>query len=171
MKIRILSLLFIISLAFNLGILVKVFWLAPRQEAAREAECVYDNWNKCSKGLKLDLSCQQVETLETYRKKLREQMAPYKSKLENKRVQLFRELQQETFDDAKINGHLQEMVHLQTGIQKLFVQHFFEIKKIFNNRQQEQFYFYIGQCLSVEKGNSYTDGQANKKNNRCGPPR
>jgi len=157
MKIRILIILFIISLAFNLGVLVKLLFKSTseghtHEEHIHEVGCVHKDWKESSVCRRLNLTCQQLNQMEEYRKQFQNRISPLTMKLEKERLELFHLLKKDTLDEKRANTILRQISNSQTEIQKCFIHHFFQTKKIFNNDQQKKFYFYVQQCL--HKGNN-----------------
>jgi len=151
MKLKILIILLIVSLALNLGILVKVVFKPVPAEPAQKASCIHSQWKDSPICVKLNLSDPQVRQMEKYREQFQERISPLQLELEKERLKLFQVLKQETLAQGDADKILQQISHLQTEIQKSFIQHFFQIKGIFDKDQQEQFYSYLGQCLCMEK--------------------
>jgi Spy/CpxP family protein refolding chaperone len=151
MKLKILTILLMVSLAFNLGILVKVVFKSTPAEPAQKAACIQYHWKDSHICRQLNLSGQQVQQMEKYREQFQDRISPLQLELEKERLKLFQVLKQETLVQGEADKILRQISHLQTEIQKSFIQHFFQIKGIFDKDQQEQFYSYLGQCLCVEK--------------------
>lgn len=158
MKIRILIILFIISLAFNLGVVVKVLFKStpPGQgqayeEHVHEVGCTHENWKESPVCRHLNLTCQQLDQMEKYRIQFQNRISPLTMKLEKERLELFHLLKKDTLDEKAANEILSQISNYQNEIQKCFIHHFFQTKKLFNNDQQKRFYLYVQQCLY--KGN------------------
>lgn len=151
MKLKILIILLMVSLALNLGILVKVVFKSTPAEAAQEASCIHSQWKDSPICHQLNLSGQQVQQMEKYREQFQERISPLQLELEKERLKLFQVLKQDTLAQGEADKILLQISHLQTEIQKSFVQHFFQIKGIFNKDQQEQFFSCLGQCLCIGK--------------------
>ncbi len=166
MKIRILPILFLISLAFNLGVLVKVLFKSTPEGHVYEGHvhevgCVHEDWKESSVCRRLNLTCQQLNQMEKYRIQFQNRISPLTLKLEKERLELFHLLKKDTLDEKGANTILRQISNSQTEIQKCFIHHFFQTKKLFNNDQQKKFYFYVQQCL--HKGN---DGSCSQE---CSP--
>ncbi len=166
MKIRILPILFLISLAFNLGVLVKVLFKSTPEGHVYEGHvhevgCVHEDWKESSVCRRLNLTCQQLSQMEEYRIQFHKRISPLTMKLEKERLELFHLLKKDTLDEKGANTILRQISNSQTEIQKCFIHHFFQTKKLFNNDQQKKFYFYVQQCL--HKGN---DGSCSQE---CSP--
>lgn len=152
MKIRILIILFIISLAFNLGVLVKVIFKSTPQgdaheEHVHEVGCAHEDWKESSVCRQLNLTCQQLNQMEKYRMQFQNKISPLTMKLEKERLELFHLLKKDTMDEKGANEILSQISNYQNEIQKCFIHHFFQTKKLFNNDQQKRFYLYVQQCL------------------------
>jgi len=160
MKLKILTILLIVSLALNLGIIVKVVFKSAPVEPSQQAACINSQWKDIHICQKLNLSGQQFQQMEKYREQFQNQIAPLQSELKKERLKLFQVLKQETLVQEEANKILQQISHLQTEIQKSFIQNFFQIKGIFNKEQQERFYFYLGQSLCM------CDGKRSTKENK-----
>jgi Spy/CpxP family protein refolding chaperone len=166
MKMRILIILFLISLAFNLGVFVKfIFKPIPEEhvhgEHVHEVGCVHEDWKGSPVCRHLNLTCQQLNQMEKYRIQFQNRISPLTMKIEKERLELFHLLKKDTLDENGANKILRQISNSQTEIQKCFIHHFFQTKKLFNNDQQKKFYFYVQQCL--HKGN---DGSCSQK---CSP--
>jgi Spy/CpxP family protein refolding chaperone len=152
MKIRLLIILFIISLAFNLGVLVKVLLKSTperhvHEEYVHEVGCAHEDWKESHFCRQLNLSCQQLDQMEKYRIQFQKQISPLTMKLEKERLELFHLLKKDTLDEKGANEILQQISNYQNEIQKCFIHHFFQTKKLFNSDQQKRFYLYVQQCL------------------------
>lgn len=154
MKKKILIILFIISLAFNLGVVVKVLFKSTPQgqghayeEHVHEVGCVHEDWKGSSVCRHLNLTCQQLDQMEKYRIQFQNRISPLAIKLEKERLELFHLLKKDTLDEKGANKILRQISNSQTEIQKCFIHHFFQTKKLFNNDQQKKFYVYVQQCL------------------------
>ena len=151
---RILIILFIISLAFNLGVLVKVLFKSPPQEYGHGVGGMHEGW-KCSAVCQhLDLTGQQLNQLEEYRIQFQNRIFPLTMRLEKQKLELFHLLKKDTLDEKGANEILSQISNSQTEIQKCFIHHFFQTKKLFNNNQQRKLYFYLQQCLLQGNGGS-----------------
>ena len=146
MKIRILIILFLISFAFNMGIIVKVLFSAPGDQVS-EVGCMHENWKESSVCLQLNLSCQQLEQVEKYRIQFQNRISPLTMKLEKEKLELFQLLKKNKLDEKEADKILHQISNHQNEIQKCFIHHFFQTKKIFDAHQQEKLYFYVQQCL------------------------
>ena len=153
MKIRILTILFIISLAFNLGFLAKVLFKPSAKVEPCEVSCAQPGWQGSAVCMKLDLSPQQIEQMEKARGEFQSQIASLNTELEKKRQALFHQLKCEVPDDEEINKIIQAISDSQGRVQKHFVHYFFQTRKIFSPEQQQKFYFYIQQCLCTNTKN------------------
>ena len=156
MKIRILIILFIISLAFNLGVVVKVLFKSTppgqtHEEHVHEVSCTHENWKESPVCRQLNLTCQQLDQMEKYRIQFQDRISPLTMKLEKERLELFHLLKKDTLDEKGANEILSQISNYQNEIQKCFIHHFFQTKKLFDNHQQKKFYLYVQQCLY--KGN------------------
>jgi Spy/CpxP family protein refolding chaperone len=156
MKIRILIILFIISLAFNLGVVVKVLFKSipeghVHEEHVHEVGCAHEDWKESSVCRQLNLTCQQLNQMEKYRVQFQNRISPLTMKLEKERLELFHLLKKDSLDEKGANKILRQISNSQTEIQKCFIHHFFQTKKLFDRHQQKKFYFYVQQCLY--KGN------------------
>jgi Spy/CpxP family protein refolding chaperone len=152
MKIKILIILFIISLAFNLGVVVKVLFPSTtsghaHEEHIHEVGCVHEDWKESPVCRQLNLTCQQLDQMEKYRTQFQNRISPLTTKLEKERLELFHLLKKDTLDEKGANEILQQISKYQNEIQKCFIHHFFQTKKLFNNDQQKRFYLYVQQCL------------------------
>lgn len=152
MKIKILIILFIISLAFNLGFLVKVLFKSTTQGHAHEGNvhevgCAHEDWKESSVCRQLNLTCQQLDQMERYRIQFQNRISPLTTKLEKERLELFHLLKKDTLDEKGVNEILKQISNYQNEIQKCFIHHFFQTKRLFNNDQQKRFYHYVQQCL------------------------
>lgn len=151
---RILIILFIISLAFNLGVLVKVLFKSPPKEYGHGVGGIHEDW-KCSAVCQhLNLTGQQLNQMEEYRIQFQNRIFPLTLKLEKKKLELFHLLKKDTLDEKGANKILSQISNSQTEIQKCFIHHFFQTKKLFNNDQQRKMYFYLQQCLLQGNGGS-----------------
>ncbi len=159
MKIKILIILFIISLAFNLGVVVKVLFKSTPQEDAHEEHvhkvgCFHEGWKESPVCRHLNLTCQQLDQMEKYRVQFQNRISPLTTKLEKERLELFHLLKKDTLDEKGANEILQQISKYQNEIQKCFIHNFFQTKKLFNNDQQKRFYLYVQQCLYKGNGSS-----------------
>lgn len=152
MKIRILIILFIISLAFNLGVVVKVLFKSTppgyaHEEHVHEVGCANEDWKESPVCRQLNLTCQQLEQMEKYRTQFQSKISPLTMKLEKERLELFHLLKKDTLDEKGANEILSQISNYQNEIQKCFIHHFFQTKKLFTKDQQKRFYLYVQQCL------------------------
>ncbi len=153
MKFKILIVLLLISVAFNLGILSKMLLDSPKSPAPKANTC--NSWSDCSSQLDLGLSCKQVEQLEVHRKAFREAAAPLKAQLVIERKKLFEVvLKKAILDEADATKQVAVITELQARLQDLFIRHFFRVKGIFNNEQQGKLYYYVQLGLCSGKSGS-----------------
>lgn len=155
MKVRILIILFIISLAFNLGFLAKVLFKPSAKAEPCEVGCIQAGWQGSAVCMELDLSPQQIKQMEKARGEFQTQIASLNTDLEKKRHALFFQLKNEAPDEGEIDKIIQDISDSQSRVQKHFVHYFFQTRKIFTPDQQQKFYFYVQQCLCTTHGSPH----------------
>ncbi|NIM14434.1 MAG: periplasmic heavy metal sensor [Candidatus Aminicenantes bacterium] len=149
MKTKILFILLVISLAFNVGVLFKLIAKSPRQPRANTDECIH--WKDCSICLELYLTPQQIQELEKHLHQFKEEIAPFKGQLEKERQGLFQLLKKDSLDESETHRHVQTITGLQSRIQDKFIRHLFRIKSVFSSDQQRKLYNYFHQELCCKK--------------------
>jgi hypothetical protein len=152
MKIKILLILLVISLAFNVGVLFKSITKSPRQLRANTNEGI--NWKDCSICLDLCLTPQQIQELEKHLHQFQEEIAPLKAQLEKERLGLFQLLKKESLNKSEIHRHIQTITGHQAKIQEKLIRHFFRIKSVFSSDQLKKFYHHFQQGLCRGKHSS-----------------
>ena len=145
MKTKILFILLVISLAFNVGVLFKSMAKSPRQPRANTDECI--NWKDCSICLELCLTHQQIQELEKHLHQFRKEIAPLKVQLEKERLGLFQLLKKDSLNESETHRHIQTISGHQARIQEKLIRHFFRIKSVFSSDQLKKFYHHFQQGL------------------------
>jgi hypothetical protein len=105
--------------------------------------------------------------MEKYRIQFQNRISPLTMKLEKERLELFHLLKKDTLDEKGANNILEQISNSQAEIQKCFIHHFFQTKKLFDNHQQKKFYFYVQQCLYKGSDDScFPQGSPGKKEDK-----
>ncbi|MCB4792551.1 MAG: Spy/CpxP family protein refolding chaperone [Elusimicrobia bacterium] len=138
MKIKLLMVLLLLSLGFNLGVFVtfghhcllkKYFEKGPKESS----------WHKNKIKKMLNLSEEQALYMEKDRKALQDTINPLKDELKAKRAELFAMLDSDSIDNSKVDKLIGEISVLQMKIEKNVVDHSLNIRKQLTPEQQKKF--------------------------------
>lgn len=143
MKTKLLIILLVISLGINAGVIFAFgfrHWHAKRLRPEFRRE-------RLQLQRSLDLSEEQNQLFEKYRKELNNQLSPLREKIRQKRRELLGLLKTEEIDEEKIDKLLSEIAELQSEIEKTVVRHSIQIRKILTPAQQKKFIGFLEQQL------------------------
>jgi len=138
MRSKILMILLILSVGFNIGVLATFghHWLMKKE---------FDKWPKesswhMSKFKKmLNLSDEQALSLEKDRKILQDTITPIRVELKNKRTELFNLLDTDNIDNVKLDKLIADISALQMAIEKNVIEHSVNVRKNLTPEQQKKF--------------------------------
>lgn len=138
MKSKLLMVLLILSLGFNIGFMATFghHWLMKKEFA----NCPKENsWHKAKVKKMLNLTDEQVQVMEKDRKELQYVINPIREELKNKRTELFNLLDTDNIDKAKLEKLIAEISSLQMAIEKNVIEHSINIRKNLTPEQQKKF--------------------------------
>lgn len=141
MKTKILTILLIISLGINVGVIF-AFGFRGRRAPRLRPEFRRERLQRS-----LDLTDEQNQMFEKYRKELNNQLAPLREKIHQKRRELLALLKADTIEEEKVNAVLAEIANLQAEIEKNVVHHSIKIRKMLTPEQQKKFITVLEQQL------------------------
>jgi Spy/CpxP family protein refolding chaperone len=138
MKNKILTIILILSLGLNLGVLATFgrHWINRKEFRKGPGE---NNWIKKKIKKELNLTDAQVAFMEQDRKNIDQEIKSIRKELRNKRVELFTMLDAEPVDSAKADKLIDTISSLQSKIEKTVVGHLLAMKKNLTPEQQQKF--------------------------------
>jgi Spy/CpxP family protein refolding chaperone len=134
MKIKILIIALIISLGFNLGVILTIGW---KIWGIRQPGC---GWQQNRLRAQFDLTPEQINELEEKRTEMQEKLHPIKKELLKKRRELLILQKGATLNEDRLDSLLSEIVHLQYNLEKTVFVHMNDIKGVLTEEQRVQFY-------------------------------
>lgn len=138
MKNKIITIVLILSLGLNLGVVVTFsrHWLNRREFKKGPGE---NNWLKRKMQKELNLTEAQVTFMEQDRKKIDQEIKPVRAELKIKRAELFALLDADPVDSGKADKLIDAISSLQAKIEKTVVGHLVTMKKNLTPEQQKKF--------------------------------
>lgn len=138
MKKKIMTVVLILSLGLNLGVLITVgrHWLYRREFKKGPGE---NSWFKKKMQKELNLTEAQVTFMEQDRKNIDQEITSIKEELKKKRAELFTLLDANPVDNAKVDKLIDTISLLQAKIEKTVVNHLAIMKKNLTPEQQQKF--------------------------------
>jgi Spy/CpxP family protein refolding chaperone len=138
MKNKILTVILILSLGLNLGVLVTFsrHWLNRREFNKGPGE---SSWFKRKMQKELKLTDAQVALMEQDRKNVDQEIRSIRGELKRKRAELFTLLEANPVDSAKVDKLIDAISLLQARIEKTVVNHLATMKKNLTPEQQQRF--------------------------------
>ncbi len=141
MKTRILIIALIVSMGFNLGMILTIGW---RIWGIRQPGC---GWHQSTLRDQFDLTAEQIDILERKRNEMQEKLLPIRKELLEKRRELLILQKGETLDEDRLDSLLSEIVRLQYRLEKTVVIHMNDVKGVLNEEQRVQFYCHLERDL------------------------
>lgn len=138
MKSKVLTIILILSLGLNLGILATFshHWLNKRDFKKGPGE---NNRLKRKMQKELNLTDAQVDFMEQDRQNIDQEIKSIRKELRKKRIELFTMLDAEPVDSAKADKLIDTISSLQAKIEKTVVGHLVTMKKNLTPEQQQKF--------------------------------
>lgn len=138
MRRKIITIILILSLGLNLGVLVTFgrHWLFRREFRKGPGE---SSWLKRKMQKDLKLTDDQVAFMEQDRKNTGQEIKSIKEELKKKRGELFSLLDTDPVDSTKVNKLIDSISVLQAKIEKTVVGHLVTMKKNLTPEQQQKF--------------------------------
>ncbi len=138
MRRKIITIILILSLGLNLGVLATFgrHWLKRREFRKGPEE---SSWLKRKMRKELNLTDSQVGLMEQNRKNIRQEIKPIKEELKRKRAELFTLLEANPVDSAKVDKLIDAISLLQARIEKTVIKHLVTMKKNLSPAQQQKF--------------------------------
>jgi Spy/CpxP family protein refolding chaperone len=138
MKNKVLTVILILSLGLNLGVVVTFsrHWLSRRDFKKGPGE---NTWLKRKMQKELNLTEAQVTFMEQHRKNIDQELKPIRQELKRKRAELFALLDADPVDSAKADKLIDSISSLQAKIEKTVVGHLVTMKKNLTSEQQQKF--------------------------------
>jgi hypothetical protein len=161
MKNKLLILVLVISLGVNIGFLLRCFWpqcpLAKKNTAA-----VPSGWHTSSLRHNLGLSAEQAQHMEAERRNVMAQAQPLQDLLRQKRRELFTLLKSKAVSAAELDVILDNIAHLQTRIEKMYILHTLKVKGYFSPQQLQKYdgFFEQGLCPGMMSEKACPSGQS-----------
>lgn len=140
MKMKIVTLLLIVSVSFNVGILFffSNHWAMKKGFSGRRSSREY-HWLKDRMRKELALTDDQARYIEKGRREFEADILPIKKELQQKRKELFTLAAGESIDDVKMDQLIQDITRLQITMERSVIIHMREVKKSLTPEQQEKF--------------------------------
>ncbi len=138
MKNKGLTIILILSLGLNIGVLARFsrHWLSRRGYKERPRE---SNWMRKKMQKELCLSDAQVGFVEQDRKNIDQELKAVREELKRKRIELFTALDSEPVDQVKVDKLIDTVSSLQARIEKTVMAHLIKMKKNLTPEQQQKF--------------------------------
>lgn len=138
MKTKIMVILLVLSLAFNLGIIVTFgYHKLSRRDFRKEFDRAGGYRNRMQK--MFNLSEEQVRFMEQDREEAQKEIKPIMDELQKKRAELFALLNADNIDNTKVEKLINDIALLQVKIEKNVVSHLIKVRKNLTPEQQEKF--------------------------------
>ncbi|MDD5258763.1 MAG: Spy/CpxP family protein refolding chaperone [bacterium] len=138
MKNKVLTVILVLSLGLNLGVVATFsrHWLIRRDFKKGPGE---NNWFKKKIKKELNLTNTQVEFMEQDRKNINQEIKSAREELKRKRAELFALLDTDPVDSVKVDKLIDAISSLQAKIEKTIVGHLVTMKKNLTPEQQRKF--------------------------------
>lgn len=138
MKTKIIVILLVLSVAFNLGIIVTFgYHKLSRRDFRKEFDRAGGHRNRMQK--MFNLSEEQARFMDKDRGEIQKENKPIMDELEKKRTELFTLLNADKVDNTKVEKLINDIALLQVKIEKNVVSHLIKIRKNLTPQQQEKF--------------------------------
>ncbi len=140
--------IFVLSLAINASILGTVAYRYYRDASlAKEAPCPLSPAHQ-HLYQQLGLSAPQLAKMEPLAQKFHERLGQLESAMKGKNERLVELLGQREVDPVQVEGLRKEIAGIQDEIQKEVIAHILDSKKIFDAKQQNQFFDLMSQGMA-----------------------
>ena len=149
MKTRILIIALVVSMGFNLGMILTI---GLNIRGIRRPGC---GWHQSTIREQFDLTLEQIDILEEKRNEMQEKLLPIKKELLEKRRELLILQKGETLDEDRLDSLLSEIVHLQYNLEKTVVVHMNDVKGVLNEEQRVQFYCHLERGLCPRENHNF----------------
>ena len=147
MKSKWLTVVLVLSLAINAGVLVSMgYHYYVNASTPSSAPCPMSPGDS-HLYQSLGLSNVQLAKMEPLAQKFHERLAELGARMEEKKETLTNLLQKDS-DPVKIENLRKEMAAIQDDIQKEVITHIFESKKILDSKQQQRFFDLMRQSMT-----------------------
>jgi len=133
MKTKVLVILLIISLGFNLGIVLNFILNGRRTEPAEYS------WHCANLRERFNLTPEQARILEAKRMEMQKKTQSIRDNLRSHRLELLRRLNDELADTMKLDSLLRTIAFSQYEIEKYVLMHMCEVRGILDDNQRLQF--------------------------------
>ncbi len=134
MKTKVLIILLIISLGFNIGIVLNFLI------KSKGTESVGCGWHHTNLRERFKLSPEQIQTLEQKRTEMEAKILPIRKRLQNYRIELLALQKSEKLDTVRLDSLLWSIAQAQCEIEKNIFMHIHEVRGIFDETQLQEFY-------------------------------
>ena len=146
MRMKVLIVLLIISLGFNLGMIL-TFVLKNR--GPETMEC---GWHRTNLRERFNLSSDQVQILEKKRTEMQAKTQPIRERLQRYRIELLNLQKTEVIDTTKFDSLLRAIAQSQYEIEKSIFMHMRVVRGILDSNQQLQFDKQLQDNLCPQEG-------------------
>lgn len=137
MKRKIITVLLILSLGINLGVLVAFghHWLLKREFKKWPQGSI---WHRKKMQRVLNLNEEQVKLLEQNRLEMQKAITPIREELQKKRADLFALLDAQVINDAQVDKLINDISIKQMEIEKRVVEHLLKVRKNLTPKQWQK---------------------------------
>ena len=146
MKTKVLIVLLIISLGFNIGIVLNFI---IKSRGTEPVEC---GWHHTNLRERFKLNPEQIQTLEKKRTEMETKILPIRKRLQNYRLELLALQKAEKIDTLRLDSLLWSIARAQCEIEKNIIMHIYEVRGIFNETQLQEFYQQLENNLCPGQG-------------------
>lgn len=148
MKKRLLLILFLISLGFNIGL---VTWISVKktyhETIVSGCQMGLCNWRQSPLRHELNLTTLQIEKLETAFQELQNNIKPLQDELQKKRAALAAFLKTDPVSSQELDQLINAITMSQGAIERHYILHFLQIKPLLNENQQRRMHDCLEKCF------------------------
>ena len=137
MKRKLMTILLVLSLGLNVGIIVTFghHWFIEREFKKGPGE---SNWLKNKMKKELNLTDPQIKFMEADREALHKEIKSIREQLQKKRSELFTLVDAEKVDNKKVDILINDLAQLQVKIEKVIIGHLLNMKTQLTPEQQKK---------------------------------
>jgi Spy/CpxP family protein refolding chaperone len=167
MKSKVITIILIISLGINIGLLASYVYQQLTGKRIEERDVTKRGWRRGRLRHKLKLDEDQLKKAEAMQETTYLKINPIRDTLKIRREELANLLKNSQLDKSKLQNLIKEIANLQAEIEFIYSEQIWQMKKVLSPEQQQQFFKLFNGRLRGKKmfGLSYKESKHKHRGN------
>lgn len=151
MKSKVITVILIISLGINIGLLASYVYQQLTGKRIEERDVTKRGWRRGRLRYKLKLDEDQLKKVEIIQETTYLKINPIRDTLKIRREELTNLLKNSQLDKSKLQNLIKEIANLQAEIELIYSEQIWQMKEILTSEQQQQFFKLFNRRLRGKK--------------------